>query len=82
MKYFITIGEELENCSKKFAEKEECLKYMEFLDAKEILILRKVVSKVTAYSYTGEAETCKIQKIDFRISKWLIPQFIFGRREE
>ena len=55
---------------------------MEFLDAKEILILRKVVSKVTAYSYTGEAETCKIQKIDFRISKWLIPQFIFGRREE
>ena len=55
---------------------------MEFLDAKEILILRKVVSKVTAYSYTGETETCKIQKIDFRISKWLIPQFIFGRIEE
>lgn len=56
-KYFITIGEKLENSSREICRKiEECLKYMEFLDAKEILILRKVVSKVTAYSYTGQAE--------------------------
>lgn len=56
-KYFIAIGEELEDSSKKICRKiDECLKYMEFLDAKEILILRKVVSKVAGYSYTEQAE--------------------------
>lgn len=56
-KYFITVGEQLENSSKEICKKiEECLKYMEFLDAKEILILRKVVSKLTTFSYKDQAE--------------------------
>lgn len=56
-KYFITVGEKLENSSKGICRKiEECLKYMEFLDAKEFLVLRKVVAKLTTYSYMEQAE--------------------------